>query len=68
MYIKSGDMSLAYNYRPISITSVLCRVLEQIIRSSSMLFCTDKKLLADCQFGFKDRRGRVLQLLEVLDD
>ena len=65
---KSGDKTLACNYRPISITSVLCRVLEKIIRSSIMSFCTDNKLLADCQFGFRDRRGCVLQLLEVLDD
>ena len=53
---KSGDKAMACNYRPISITSVLCRVLEKIIRSSIMSFCTDNELFANCQFGFRDRR------------
>ena len=33
---KKGDRSKAENYRPISLTSVLCKLLEHIIRSHTM--------------------------------
>ena len=30
---KKGNKKLASNYRPVSITSVLCRILEKLIRN-----------------------------------
>lgn len=65
---KSGDKTLPCNYRPISLTPVLCRLLEKIIRGSIMSHCIDNKIFTDSQFGFRDRRGCILQLLEVFDD
>ena len=36
IYFKEGNRKLAYNYRPVNITSILfiCRILETIIRNS----------------------------------
>ena len=31
---KKGDTSLALNYRPISLTSILCKVLEHVVTSN----------------------------------
>lgn len=33
-----------------------------------MSHCIDNKIFTDSQFGFRDRRGCILQLLEVFDD
>ena len=65
---KSGDKKSASKYRPISITPVICRLLERIIRNAVMSHCIDNNIFSDCQYGFRNRRGCTLQLLKVLDD
>ena len=60
---KSGDKTSASNYRPISITSILCRMLERIIKTVLM-----DHIFSDSQYGFRQRRGCILQLLKVFDD
>ena len=65
---KSGDKKSASNYRPISITPVICRLLERIIRNAVMSHCIDNNIFSDSQYGFRNRRGCTLQLLKVLDD
>ena len=64
---KSGDKTKSSNYRPISITSILCRMLESIIKSAIMEHCKDSNLFTDSQYGFRERRGCILQLLTVFD-
>ena len=65
---KSGDKTKASNYRPISITSKLCRMLENIIKTAVMDHCNDNLVFSDSQYGFRQRRGCMLQLLKVFDD
>ena len=50
-----------------SITSILCRMLESIIKSAVMDHCKDSNIFTDSQFGFRNRRGCILQLLTVFD-
>ena len=64
---KSGDKTKSSNYRPISITSILCRMLESIIKNAVMEHCKDNNIFTDAQFGFRERRGCILQLLTVFD-
>ena len=64
---KSGDKTKSSNYRPISITSILCRMLESIIKSAVMEHCKDSNIFTDSQYGFRERRGCILQLLTVFD-
>ena len=65
---KSGDKTKASNYRPISITSILCRMLENIIKTAVMDHCNDNLVFSDSQYGFRQRRGCILQLVKVFDD
>ena len=65
---KSGDKTAASNYRPFSITSILCRMLESIIKTVLMDHCNDNQIFSDSQYGFRQRRGCILQLLKVFDD
>lgn len=41
------------NYRPISLTSVVCKLLEHIIVSNMMQHLKCHHILSDCQHGFK---------------
>ena len=55
------------NYRPVSLTSVICKVLESIIRGCIVEHMKSNKLFSDKQFGFISGRSTVLQLIQVLD-
>ena len=65
---KKGNTTLAMNYRPVSITSIVCRVMETIIRDQITSFLVKNKLLSSFQFGFLKGRSTTLQLLNVLND
>jgi len=56
------------NYRPISLTTVPCRILERVISDHLMNHLNANKLLSDDQFGFTPGKSTVLQLLCCLDD
>ena len=40
------------NYRPVSLTSVVCKVMEQLIRDEIMNHLVTNALLTSCQHGF----------------
>ena len=65
---KKGDKNTASNYRPVSLTSILCKTLEHIVNSSIMKHLDIHKILTDSQHGFRARRSCETQLLETLDD
>ncbi|XP_062605203.1 uncharacterized protein LOC134266991 [Saccostrea cucullata] len=49
---KKGDRSQPSNYRPISLTSICCKIAEHIIHSSIITHLDDHKVLSDSQHGF----------------
>ena len=65
---KKGCKSLPENYRPISLTSVICKVLEAIVRDEMMTFLLETGQLSRHQHGFRPRRSCTTQLLEVIDE
>ena len=67
---KSGkkDRGNAENYRPISLTSVTCKVLEHIIHSNVMSHLENNGILSDVQHGFRKRRSCETQLVVVIND
>ena len=65
---KKGNKKLAGNYRPVSITSVLCRILEKLIRNQIVEYMQSENLLSDLQFGFIKGRSTSLQLLNIMND
>ena len=64
---KKGSKKLAENYRPVSLTSVACKILESFVREKLICFLKDNKLLSGNQFGFLGQRSTILQLLNYLD-
>ncbi|XP_048728131.1 uncharacterized protein LOC125646025 [Ostrea edulis] len=65
---NKGDRSMAGNYRPVSLTAMLCKILESIIRKAVMRHMTDYKLFCDEQHGFVPHRSCMTQLLVCLDE
>ena len=66
--LKKGDKSLPENYRPISLTSLSCKLLEHVVHSNIMTHFDKFEVLDDAQHGFRKRRSCVSQLISTLDD
>ena len=65
---KSGDKSLPSNYRPIYLTSVLSKVIENIIRKQVLTFLIHRGYLNNIQPGFRSGRFCLSALLDVYDN
>jgi len=64
---KKGDKSDPGNYRPVSLTSIACKMMEKLVRNQIVEHIKRNKLLSKKQFGFISGRSTTLQLLLVLD-
>ena len=64
---KKGARNKAENYRPISLTSIICKIMEKFIKEAVMHHLIDQELLSTKQFGFILGRSTILQLLKYLD-
>ena len=64
---KKGDRTDGGNYRPISLTSLICRVLESIIRDNVLLHLREYHLINRSQHGFWAHRSCLTNLLEFLE-
>ncbi|MCP4486884.1 MAG: hypothetical protein GY820_06125 [Gammaproteobacteria bacterium] len=62
---KKGSKSDVANYRPISLTSIVVKVMERIVRDELMLKC--KHLLDPRQHGFLPGKSCSTQLVEYCD-
>ena len=67
---KKGDKSNPSNYRPISLTSVVCKLMESILRDKIVEFLEKKNIIRDSQHGFRfhNRRSCLTNLLDFLHD
>ena len=50
---KTGSKTDISNYRPISILPIFSKIFEATMKKHLMLYLTKKKILNDCQFGFR---------------
>ena len=64
---KKGSKIKASNYRPISLTSILCKLLESFVRDQLMEYMKDNNLFSNDQHGFLPKRSCVTQLLLIID-
>ena len=64
---KKKNRKLACNYRPVSLTSIVCKVMETIVRDHIVEYMKNESLFSDRQYGFISGRSTTLQLLAVLD-
>ena len=64
---KKGPKNRAENYRPISLTAILCKLMESFVRDKILEHLQKNKLLSHKQHGFISGRSTVTQLLNYLD-
>ena len=54
---KKGPRSVAENCRPISLTSILCKVMESFVKESVRKHLMMNNLLSKTQYGFINGRS-----------
>jgi hypothetical protein len=64
---KKGSKGDPANYRPVSLTCIICKLLERIVRKKITEHLVEQKLLKDSQHGFMDNRSTQTNLIEFLD-
>nr|VZI45871.1 unnamed protein product [Spirometra erinaceieuropaei] len=63
---KSGSRAQATNYRPVSLTSICCKVMEKTIKKELMAYLETHNLLSNAQYGFRRGRSCVTNLLYTM--
>jgi hypothetical protein len=64
---KKGDKFCAENYRPISLTSVVCKVMETIISEDLSKYVVERNILPSQQHGFIRGRSVLTNLLSCVN-
>ena len=62
-----ASRSVAGNYRPVSLTSVVCKIMESIIKGVLTEFADSNHLVTDVQHGFRRGRSCLTNLLESFE-
>ena len=65
---KKGDRTTPANYRPVSLTSVPCKLMEHIIFSNVMSHCDEHEILKHYQHGFRRKHSCESQLIITLEE
>ena len=65
---KKGNKNDPGNYRPVSLTSIICKLMETMVRDDVMKHMKPNKLFGQRQFGFLSGQSTVLQLIKVIDN
>jgi len=65
---KKGLRSEAENYRPISLTSAVCKVLETIVKKQMTTYLDSEGIITNHQHGFVRGRSCLTNLLHVIED
>ena len=64
---KKGDKNLPSNYCLVSLTSVICKMLETIVKSKLVNYFVKNNLFSTRQHGFCANHSCATQLINVLD-
>lgn len=65
---KKGPSSDASNYRPISLTCIMCKLMESVIKDAMLAYLLEHGLINKQQHGFISKRSTCSQLLECIND
>ena len=65
---KKGEKYQAINYRPISLTSVCCKIMEHIVTSQIMSHAEEHQILYPLQHGFRRGASCETQLVDFVDE
>ena len=64
---KKGKRDELGNYRPVSLTSLVVKILEKILKIHIQKFLDDHNIILDSQHGFRKGRSCQTNLLEFLE-
>ena len=67
IFKQKGSKKNPENYRPVSLTSVVSKLMETFVRESLLTYLKTNNVLSNKQYGFLRGRSTVLQLLNVID-
>ena len=65
---KKGDKSDPSYYRPISLTCVLCKVLEYIVATNLTKCLANSDILFELQHGFREKRSCEVHLVMLVNE
>ena len=65
---KKGSRNKSESYRPVSLTSVICKLLERLIKDHMVDFLVKHKLLNSSQHGFLKARSCLTNMLCFLEE
>lgn len=60
---KSGNKRDPLNYRPVSLTSVVAKMCERVVKNRWTDFLEKNDILCECQFGFRKGRSCTTNLI-----
>ena len=66
--LKKGNKSDPKNYRPVSLTSIISKIMEHILSSQIMSYLESHNIITSTQFGFRQNHSCESQLLLTTDD
>ena len=64
---RKNDPQLVTNYRPISLTTIISKTLEKIVRKQMICHLLENSINPENQDGFMRKRSRASNLLNCLD-
>ena len=64
---KKGIKTEPGNYRPVSLTCVLCKLAESYVKQAIYTFLEERDIFTDSQHGFRKARSCVTQLIQVTE-
>ena len=64
---KKGAKGMASNYRPVSLTSIPCKLMESLLKDEIVDHLLRNELLKSSQHGFMKNKSTVTNLLEFFD-
>ena len=65
---KKGSKTVPGNYRPVSLTSIPCKILEDLVREEIQRHLEKNNLMNQNQHGFVQGKSCLTNLLETLED
>lgn len=65
---KKGNSQLPSQYRPISLTSVICKILERIVREKLLDYLLKNRIIPKDQHGFVPKKSTITNMLECLNN